>query len=209
MKLTWFGHSSVKLETGGKIIYIDPYAGPEEWYSPAHVVLVSRFHFDHCNTVKLRRALNDTTKIVGTSDVAREIYPVDVMRAGEKKIIEEVEISGMPVTNPHMDVRRHDEDIEALGFLVNAENKKIFFMADSDYLPEFKDMKPDVLLIAVGGTYTADPKEAAEIAALISPKLAIPIHWGGVVGTRDDADYFKELARFPVKVLEPGESVEV
>jgi L-ascorbate metabolism protein UlaG (beta-lactamase superfamily) len=82
-------------------------------------------------------------------------------------------------------------------------------MADSDYLPQTENMKPDVLLIAVGGTYTAAPKEAARIAYAINPGLVIPIHWGGVVGTKDDALLFSELAQVPVKILEPGEGISI
>ena len=120
-----------------------------------------------------------------------------------------VEIVGMPVSNPHAEFRRHTEEPNAIGFVIHAENKLVYFMADSDYLPQTENMKPDVLLIAVGGTYTAAAKEAAEIAQRINPKLAIPIHWGSMVGTKDDALLFSELANVPVKILEPGESVMV
>ncbi len=209
MRLTWFGHSSVKIEADNQVIYIDPYAGPDSWYKPGNIVLVSRFHFDHCSVEKVRRVSHDGTHVLGTADVAREIFPSSVIRSMENKVFDGVEIVGMPVANPHVEFRRHTEEGDALGFVIHAENKLVYFMADSDFLPQTENMKPDVLLIAVGGTYTSAPKEAAEIAIRINPKLAIPIHWGGVVGTRDDALLFSELARVPVKVLEPGESVIV
>jgi L-ascorbate metabolism protein UlaG (beta-lactamase superfamily) len=209
MRLTWFGHSSVKLETGSQVIYIDPYAGSNEWYTPGTVILISRFHFDHCSIEKVRKASNDNTHILGPLDVAREIYPCSILSIGESRKFDGVEIVGMPVANPHVDFARHRETENALGFTVLAENKTVYFMADSDYLPNLAAMRPDALLIAVGGTYTAAPREAAKNASLIEPKLAIPIHWGGVVGTRDDADLFRELTNVPVKILEPGSSVEI
>ncbi len=209
MRLTWFGHSSVKVETGSQVIYIDPYAGPDEWYTPGTIVLVSRFHFDHCSIEKVRRVSTDSTVVFGTPEVAREIFPSSVLRVGESRTFEGVEIVGMQVRNPHADVRRHTEETGAIGFVVAAENKIVYFMADSDVMPQLQSMKPDVLFIAVGGTYTAAPKEAAQITSIIEPKLSIPIHWGGVVGTKDDAELFSELSRFPVKILNQGESVEV
>ncbi len=209
MKLTWFGHSSVKLETGNQIIYIDPYAGSDELYTPGSLILVSRFHFDHCSVEKIRHASHDNTIILGTPDVAREVFPCQILRVSENRFFDGCEVVGMPVVNPHVDVRRHAEELSALGFVVLAENKTIYFMSDSDFFPQLDNMKPDVLLIAVGGTYTAAAKESAEIAQRINPKLAIPIHWGGVVGTRDDAELFKELARVPVEILEPGGSISV
>ncbi len=209
MKLTWFGHSSIKVETGSQVIYIDPYAGPDEWYTPGTLILVSRFHFDHCSIEKVRRASNDSTHIIGTPDVAREIFPCGIMHPGESRLFDGVEVVGMPVVNPHVDVIRHTEDRSAIGFVIVSESKTVYFMADSDFLPQVENMKPDLLLIAVGGTYTAAPREAAEIANKINPKLAVPIHWGGIVGTRDDADLFRELTAVPVKVLEPGSVVEI
>ena len=82
-------------------------------------------------------------------------------------------------------------------------------MGDSTFMPQLEKMMPDILLIAVGGTYTPGARAAAKAADLISAKLAIPVHWGSVVGTRDDAELFKELSGVPVSVLEPGQSVEI
>lgn len=209
MRLTWFGHSSVKIEAGSQVIYIDPYAGPDEWYTPGTLILISRFHFDHCSIAKVRKASNDNTHILGTLQVAREIFPSSVLNVGESRKFDGVEVVGMPVANPHIDFARHSETEGAIGFTLLAENKIVYFMADSDFMPQLASMKPDALLIAVGGTYTAAPREAAKNASLINPKLAIPIHWGGVVGTRDDADLFRELTNVPVKILEPGSSVEI
>jgi L-ascorbate metabolism protein UlaG (beta-lactamase superfamily) len=209
MRLTWLGHSSIKIETGNKTIYIDPYAGPDEWYKPSSIILISRFHFDHCSMEKVKKATGDNTHILGTPEVASQIYPCGVLHAGESKTFEDVEVVGMPVTNLHADLPRHTEEDIAIGFVIIAEKKTIYFMADSDYLPQTLDMKPDILLIAAGGTYTAAPEEAAKNAEMIAPKLSIPIHWGGIVGTKDDAEVFKELAKVPVKILEPGSSIEL
>ncbi len=209
MRVTWLGHSSVRIEADNQVIYIDPYAGPNNWYTPGNIVLISRFHFDHCSVEKVRRVSHDGTHILGTAEVAKEIFPSSVLHFMENRMFDGVEVVGMPVANPHVEFRRHTEEGDALGFVVHAENKLVYFMADSDFLPQTENMKPDILLIAVGGTYTAAPKEAAKIADAIAPKLVIPIHWGGVVGTKDDALLFSELARVPVKILQPGESVMV
>jgi len=209
MRLTWFGHSSVRLEAGNQVIYIDPYAGPDSWYTPGSLILVSRFDFDHCSLEKIRRASNDGTVVLGTSEVARAVFPSQVMHPGESRMFDGVEIVGMPCINPHVDRRNVAERESAVGFVIVAEKKTVYYMADSDFFPQIDAMRPDVLLISVGGTYTAAAKEAAQIAGAVSPKLAIPIHWGSIVGTRDDALLFSELANLPVKILEPGEVLEI
>jgi len=210
MRLTWFGHSSVKLLTGENVIYIDPYSGPDDWYTPGNIILVSRFHFDHCSVGKVRRASHDGTHVLGTAEVAKEIFPCGILNVGETKVFAGVEVVGMPVANPHVDQRGHSHEKEnAVGFAVLAEKKLVYFMSDSDFFPQLEGMNPDVVLISVGGTYTAGPREAADIVERIGAKLAIPIHWGAHVGTRDDALLFSELSKVPVKILEPGEVLEI
>ncbi len=206
MRLTWLGHSSVKIDTD-KTIYIDPYAGE---YSPADIVLVSRWHFDHCSLEKLKQASNDATFVLGTPEVAREVFPSSVLKVGEHRMFDGIEIVGMPVESNRLDQRGHVHDVgSGLGFAILAENKSVYFMGDSDFVPQFAGLRPDVLLIPVGGTYTHNAKEAARTASLINPKLAVPIHWGVTSGSGDDAELFKELCSVPVRVLQPGESVEV
>lgn len=210
MRLTWLGHSSIKIETGKQVIYIDPYAGPEEWYTPATLILISRFHFDHCNMTRIKKATNDNTHILGTPQAAAQLFPCGVLHPGETKIFDDIEIVGMPVKNTRPDLRTHEHEQEqAVGFVIIAEKKTIYYMADSDYMPQLQNMKPDALFIAVGGTYTAKAKEAAQNLKLIEPKLTIPIHWGRIEGTQDDAQLLKELSPTPVKILQPGESIEI
>ncbi len=206
MRLTWLGHSSVKLEIAGKVIYIDPYAGPDDWYVPASLVLVSQFHFDHCSIGKIKRISTDSTAVIGTSEVAKEVYPCTVLRPGENRFFDSVEIVGMPVKR--FDFRRHKENIEELGFVILADKKTVYFMADSDFAPKLEGMNPDVLFLSVG-SMNSSSKEAARTAELVGARLVIPIHWGSINGSRDDAELFKELCRVPVMVLEPGQGVEV
>lgn len=45
-------------------------------------------------------------------------------------------------------------------------------------------------LCLFGGTYTMDYKEAAELVNIIKPKVAVPIHYGSIVGTKKDPEEF-------------------
>jgi len=56
---------------------------------------------------------------------------------------------------------------------------------------------------------TMNGEEAAMAVEYIKPKQAIPYHWGDIVGERSDADRFAETAKCNVKVLTPGESIEI
>lgn len=210
MNVSWLGHASVKIMVDHFSIYIDPYAGEPDWYEPANLILVSEWHFDHCNMNKVKLASNENTHRLGTPEVAANMFPCGTLRPEEKRNFGKVDVVGMPVRPHGISHRGHEhEEQQKVGFVIMAEDKRVQFLSDSDFIRDFKDVRPDVLLIPVGGTYTLDAREAAKIASLIAPKLAIPIKWGSVCGTRDDAELFAELTDVPVKILEPGETVVV
>jgi len=210
MRITYFGHASFLIQTQNKRIYIDPYAGLETNYHNADLILVSQWHFDHCNMAKLRRAMREGTHILGTREVAAQVYPSGFVMPKESRRFDDVEVVAMPVKSKDVNYRGHedDEERERLGFVIISEGKKLYFMGDSVYMPQLSKMKPDVLLIAVGGTFTQTPEEAAKDADVIEPSYAIPMCWGGPEGTRDNAEVFKDLAKVPVKVLSAGESLD-
>jgi len=210
MRLTWLGHASLKLESDVHLLYVDPYAGNESLYTPADAVLVSQFHFDHCSLNLIRKIYNDNTIVLGTPEVAAQVFPSHVLRVDEHRLLPGFEVIGLQGKNPHPDLRGHADEGSKLGFLIRSEKKTVYCMADSDFIPGTENLQPDVLLIPVGGTYTQGPREAANTAKLLRPKLAIPIHWGSIVGTRDDAEVFKELVSaegFEAKILNPGDTV--
>ena len=66
-------------------------------------------------------------------------------------------------------------------------------------LKENKKVKCDVAFVPVGGVYTMDFKEAAQLINEIQPKIAVPIHYGSVVGTKQDAEDFVKLLHPEIK----------
>ena len=82
--------------------------------------------------------------------------------------------------------------------------ESIYFAGDTDRIPEMAQVDCDIALLPVGGTYTMTAEEAAQAAADIGPRVAVPMHWGaGVVGGPSDAERFRELYDGEVAVLEP------
>ena len=78
----------------------------------------------------------------------------------------------------------------------------IYHAGDTDLIPEMKNLtgygqskKDFIALLPIGGRFTMNVEEAAEAAKIIKPSLAIPIHYGSVVGTHDDAKEFLELCK--------------
>jgi len=199
MQVRWLGHASLQIITGQHVIYIDPYAGLPDWYVLASIVLVSRFDFDHCSVEKIRKIQNDTTRIFGTAVVAREVYPCSVLHVGENIFVEDVEIVGLPVM-------RRNKLQDALSFALIAEKKLVYYLSDSDLTENLENMKPDLLFVSLDGR---NVRAVAAFVSHIAPKLTIPIHWGGNIGTRDDAELLKELVSTPVQILDVGGQVTI
>ena len=80
---------------------------------------------------------------------------------------------------------------------------RVYHAGDTDPIPEMKDIKTDIALLPVSGTYVMTPEEAAQAATMIKPKLVIPMHYGTIVGSENDAHKFKQLTTIQVQILKP------
>jgi len=211
VKLSWLGHDGFRIQNG-KVIYIDPFkiaGGPK-----ADIVLVSHEHFDHLSLDDLKKIVTPNTTIVAHSQSAGELSKLKVK---ETKIIKprdriklgEVTIEAVPAYNlnkgPEPGKIYHPKEDGKLGFIVTVNNVKIYHAADSDHIPEMKGLNPDIALLPVSGTYVMTPQEAAEAVASVNPKVAIPMHYDAIVGTKNDAETFKRLVKCEVKILEKEE----
>lgn len=90
------------------------------------------------------------------------------------------------------------------GYIFTVDGQRIYIAGDTDYIPEMKDFKVDIALLPVSGTYVMTAEEAVDAALVMQPKLAIPMHYGSIVGTRDDAGAFAGALkdRIRVEILE-------
>ncbi len=193
MRLTWLGHHSFKLESNGRTIYLDPYAG--EYSGFANLILISKNDYDHFSHAIVKKLMVDGTHIIGTKEVASELYGCRPFVPGDEITFEDnTKIKAVKAL-----IKRRNMTSESLGWLITIENKTLYFAGDTDEIPE-KLGTPDIVLISVGGTWTMSAKKAALAVNIIKPKLAIPTHYGSTSGTRDDAELFKELVEPPIKV---------
>lgn len=197
-KIHWLGHASIRIE-GEKIIYIDPWELKTN-QPKADIILITHGHHDHCSKKDVEKIVRDGTVIFATPD-CRNNLPFDFhpVSPGEEETVDGITIRTVPAYNigKHFHPRANDW----VGYIIEMGGERIYFTGDTDYIPEMDDMTADILIIPVGGTYTMTADEAAGVANRINPRLAIPIHFGAVVGSRLDADAFAELAQVPVEIL--------
>ena len=86
----------------------------------------------------------------------------------------------------------HSKEKNWIGYILRLKDVSYYIAGDTDITEENRKVKCDVAFVPVGGTYTMTAKEAADLVNEINPKIAVPIHYGLIVGTKEDADIFKE-----------------
>jgi len=207
VSLQWLGHASFKITHGHTVIYIDPWkikGSPHD----ATAVLVSHSHSDHYSSEDIAKVSGTNTKLLGPGDVIADEGNGETITPGQKVDLPDVNVVGVAAYN--LNKRFHPQSQKWLGFVVEIAGKRIYYAGDTDATAEMKKLTQiDVAILPVGGTYTMNAAEAAQAVNEMKPRLAIPCHWGDIVGGRADAEKFAELADCEVKVLSPGETISV
>jgi len=203
--LQWLGHASFKICHENAVIYIDPWKLKDSAHD-ATLVLVSHSHYDHYSPEDIAGISGAETKLVASADVVAKEKTGQMIGRGQTIELGSVQVSGVAAYNPGKQF--HPKANNWVGFVIEAGSKRIYYAGDTDLTDEMKSLKEiDVALLPVGGTYTMDATEAAEATSHIMPKLAIPYHWGDIVGDRSDAEQFAKSAKCETKILIPGETI--
>jgi L-ascorbate metabolism protein UlaG (beta-lactamase superfamily) len=206
LDFTRIAHDCFRI-AGTKLVYTDPFRVTKN--DEAHVVTISHEHFDHMSLDDLKKVIHPGTTIVASplcKDALSSIKvrekrfpdPIAKTTVGTPKT-GEVTIETLPAYNINKFREPghafHPKGEKRLGFIIRMDGVSIYFAGDSDFTPEMKEVRCDIALLPVSGTYVMTPEEAAEAAAAINPKIAVPMHWGAIVGSEQDAKKFKSLVK--------------
>lgn len=180
-KILYQGHGSLRLiSRKGTVVYIDPYAG-SGYDVPADIILVSHEHPDH-NQVDMVSKKEDTQILRVSNMLIDGEY--------QTKIIKDIVIKAVPAGN-----NQNHSINECVGFLVAADDFKMYFAGDTsttDYMKEeLPQMELDYIFLPIDGKYNMGPEEAAECAKAIKAKHVVPIHMAP--GKLFDRDAAKKL----------------
>lgn len=184
-------HSSIKI-TKGIIIYIDPFRINEEKHD-ADLILITHDHYDHYSPEDINKVIKEDTIIIAPKTVKELNNKENIIFVEPNKTYN---IKGYKiVTVPAYNINKHFHPKENnwVGYIIEIEGIKYYIAGDTDIIPENQQIKCDVALIPIGGTYTMDYKEASELINIIKPKIAIPTHYGSIVGDITDGEKFKKL----------------
>jgi L-ascorbate metabolism protein UlaG (beta-lactamase superfamily) len=191
----------VLVETHGRRLLTDPVLGrrvgplrrvvappPADVAGEIDAVLLSHLHADHSDLRSLLR-IGRRVPVLAPPPVAgwlrrrgfrqvRQMIPGDVVDLGG------VSVKAVPARHEGSRWRGATAK-ESLGYVIGGESP-VLFAGDTDLYPEMSSLAGaiTVALLPVWGWGPSvgpghlDPERAAQAAALIEPRVAIPIHWG-------------------------------
>lgn len=204
VKITRFIHTTIRIKSKGTIIYIDPYKIAND--DKADYIFITHDHYDHLSIEDIKKLLKKETKIFVPNSVIPKVLQFSENETIGFDLNEKLELDGFSVDIVpayNTDKEFHKQNTDWCGFIITIENKRIYYAGDTDVIPEMNLITDiDLAILPVSGVYVMDAEEAANATAIIQPELAMPAHYGPIVGTEKDAITFKNKAHCDVVIDE-------
>lgn len=195
-------HSSIRINKE-KTIYIDPFKIDRN-YNDADIIFITHDHYDHYSEEDIDKVTNENTVIVIPEELLTKVLKKGInknaiitVEPNQKYMVQGIKFETVPAYN--INKTFHPKENDWVGYVIELNDVKYYIAGDTDITEENKKVKCDVAFVPVGGTYTMDFKEAAQLVNEIQPKVAVPIHYGSVVGTKQDAEEFIKLLHTNIK----------
>ena len=195
-------HSSIRINKE-KTIYIDPFKIDRN-YNDADIVFITHDHYDHYSEEDIDKVINENTTIIIPEELLTKLLrkginknAIITVEPNEKYMVQGIKFETISAYNTNKTF--HPKENGWVGYIIIINGIRYYIAGDTDITEENKQVKCDVAFVPVGGTYTMDFKEAASLINEIKPKIAIPIHYGSIVGTEQDAIDFIRLLHPEIK----------
>lgn len=182
--ITFVGHGTLMMFWGGKIIHVDPFSAMADYTKlpKADMILITHEHFDHLDLKAVNNIKTAQTKIIGTSEVAKQIPGIIIMKNGGKQTVNGLQIEAVPAYNiVHMREPGNPFHPKGVGngYILTFGDKRIYLAGDTENIPEMKNLKSvDIAFLPMNLPYTMSPEMVADAVKAFRPKILYPYHYG-------------------------------
>lgn len=197
-------HSSIRIRSDRGVIYADPFRMREEPHD-ADYIFVTHEHYDHFSPEDIAKAAKESTVLVVPESMKEKAerdtagkYTIITAGAGISFELDDFRFETVPAYNRLKPF--HPRTAEWLGYIFDIGDERIYVAGDTDLTVEARQVHCDFALVPVGGTYTMNARQAAELVNTIHPSVAVPTHYGDPVGSEKDAELFKANVDPSIKV---------
>lgn len=186
--------SSIRIG-GSAVLYFDPFQIKGETHD-ADIIFITHDHYDHFDPDSIRKIRKEGTVIAAPSGMKQELQKAAgdcalvLMAPGDEQIISGIQIQAVPAYNRLKPF--HPKRNGWIGYNVLMDGVRYYVAGDTDAVRELSSVECDVAMVPIGGTYTMTAKEAAKLINEIRPQVAIPTHYGSIVGKPEDGDVFRK-----------------
>lgn len=213
LQIDKYDHDTIVItsKTTGVVVIFDPFQtqGTFRIDNKADIVFITHDHFDHFSPKDVQTIQGKESIFAFPASILDKVQtfldvPADrlvpVVPLEEYKITaKNTTVKAMAVPAYNLDKRSpqgnlyHPKEKEFVGFVVDIDGTSIYFVGDSDPIPEMDALinMVEVLLIPVSGVYVMTLQEAIAVTLKLQPKLVVPMHFGSVVGDATMGTQFK------------------
>ena len=198
-RIQWLGHGSFAIE-GSPFIQIAPWRVVKR-DSPPDVILIGHDHYDHCSPADIAKIRGEKTVVIGNEGVAKIIQGTTVLRAWHSISVNRASVKAVPAYSPNDP--RHPAAAGGLGFVISLDYFDIYYVGDSQIVPDMERVQPDIVLLPIDGYGRLTVDEALRLVDMLKPRWAIPYNWGGASeeATQLDAQRFQSRVRGATEAL--------
>jgi L-ascorbate metabolism protein UlaG (beta-lactamase superfamily) len=200
-----YKQNHIRITSGGKEIHIDPFQTDSATNS-ADLIFITHDHFDHFSVKDIGNTAKDGAVLIVPENMrakaeaaAKYVKKIVTVKPNEAYTVDGIEFETVPAYN--IGKPFHPKSAGWVGYILNIGGKRIYAAADTDATKEAEAVKCDIALVPVGGTYTMNAKQAAKLVNTIKPQIAVPVHYGGVVGKEKDGLEFQKAVDTNIKVV--------
>jgi len=195
--------SSIRIE-GAKVIYFDPFRIGAETHD-ADFIVITHSHYDHFDPVSIKKVRKKDTVFIAPSGMESEIKEITsgerlkLMFPGDILQLTGLTITAVPAYNKLKPF--HPKHNKWLGYVLEMDGIRYYIAGDTDAVKELHDVKCDVAMVPIRGTYTMNARDAAGLINEIRPAAVIPTHYGSIVGNPGDVEAFSKWVDSDISVL--------